>query len=437
MQMIFRKPVAIGPAVRPQARRGTFALEPVTALTRLSDRVSALAERSLEPNPFFLPQFLEPALQALGTKSLRLAVYSDREDIRFFAPVVASTGGMFGRRRFSVWTHPYAPLGTPLVDREAAPAVAADLIRHMRTTRRTLFALPNLPLEGETAELMRHAAGRRGYWTVAERQMRPILHIGAGSGAADFDGMVSQKRRRELDRQLRRLCETGAVSLMSARAGSEIETAFQMFAALEAGGWKGRRGTAIARKNAVHEFARAAVMQLAQIGHAAIDVMRVGDRPIAALIRLETGGLSIPWKIAFDEEYAAFSPGKQLMCDETRRWLADGSVARVDPVCEQDNPLMASLWPEREPYGTLLVSAERWGLSARMAAGMAEAKGAAKRSLKSLLRRGKSGGKQPAKPAAAPPPKPTAKQPAKPKAKPAPTAAGPKRPRQKPVGRST
>ena len=51
--------------------------------------------------------------------------------------------------------------------------------------------------------------------------------------------------------------------------------------------------------------------------------------------------MSIPWKVAFDEEFAAFSPGKQLMCDETRRWLADPKIERVDPVCEEDNPMMA------------------------------------------------------------------------------------------------
>ena len=61
---------------------------------------------------------------------------------------------------------------------------------------------------------------------------------------------------------------------------------------------------------------------MAQSGNATIDVLRVGEKPIAALIRLEQGGLSIPWKVAFDEEFAASSPGKQLMCDETRRWLA-------------------------------------------------------------------------------------------------------------------
>ena len=65
--MIVRQAVPFGSAARarpqPQSRRGAFALEPVEALPRLSERIGRLAERALEPNPFFLPEFLEPAIQ--------------------------------------------------------------------------------------------------------------------------------------------------------------------------------------------------------------------------------------------------------------------------------------------------------------------------------------------------------------------------------------
>ncbi len=385
MQMLFRNPVAAQPVPRPRARRGTFALEPVEALPRLAERVSALAERSLEPNPFFLPEFLEPAIQALGRNSLRLATYSDKDDMRFFAPVVTGSG-MLGGRRFGVWTHPYAPLGSPLIDRDMADHVGDALFRHMRKSGRRLFTVPQLPLAGPTAEVLRAAATRHGAWAVAERQLRPVLHPSTAGGVETFDQMVSHRRRRELDRQLRRLCEAGAVSFMSARTASEIETAFNAFTNLEGSGWKGRRGTAMVRRQKVHDFARIAVMQLAQAKHATIDVMRVGDKPIAALIRFDLGSLSIPWKIAFDEGFAAFSPGKQLMADETRHWLHEATVERVDPVCEEDNPLLALLWREREEYGTLLVGSSRLGIGVRLRAGTIDMKSATKRHLKALLR---------------------------------------------------
>ena len=381
------------PAPKPRApRRGAFALEPADALPRLADRIEALAERSLEPNPFFLPDFLQPAIAALGRYGLKLAIFSDRDDLRFFAPVVAIGSGITHGPRLRVWTHPYAPLGTPLTDRDGAQPAAEALLTHLRSSRRRLIEIPDLPLNGPTAECLRAAAGRAGHWTEAARQNRPILQVGE-AGGPEFEDMVSQKRRRELDRQLRKLGEAGAVSLMTAESVTEIESAFNSFIALEASGWKGRSGTALRRSRSIHDFARNAVLRFAENGRAAIDLLRVGEEPVAALIRLDHGGLSIPWKITFDERFAAVSPGKQLMCDATRRWLAGTSPSRVDPVCEEDNPLIAGLWTGREPYGTLILSPGRWGLGARMRAATVNLRHAGSTQAKRLLRGAKSPGK--------------------------------------------
>ena len=386
--MILKRAASFGTIGRavPQPRRGTFALEPVEALPRLADRITALAERSLEANPFFLPEFLGPAIEALGVKGLKLATFSDRDDLRFFAPVVASPGGLIAGAKLRVWTHSYAPLGSPLMEREVAPQVADSLIKYLRTSERTLFSIPDLPLRGPAAKALRGAAERRGFWTEAGRNQRPILDAEGEDGSDAFDRMVSQRRRRELWRQLRRLCEAGAVSIMTARTASEIDAAFNMFVALEASGWKGRRGTAMRRSRAIHQFGHLAVTQMAQSGQAAIDVMRVGERAVAALIRLESVGLSVPWKIAYDESFAAYSPGKQLMCDATRRWLEDPWVKRVDPVCEEGNRLVTSLWTGREPYGTLLLSPNRWTIGARLRAAAMNIGSFGKRQAKALIR---------------------------------------------------
>jgi hypothetical protein len=386
MQMVFPRAAAAATTGRPRSltRRGAFALERVEALPHLAERIGRLAERALEPNLFFLAEFLQPALLALGSNDVRLATFSDREDLRFFAPVRVRGGKILGRPGLSVWTHPYAPLGSPLIDGDMADQVAAALMSYLRTSGRTLFSVSELPLRGPAASALRIAAQHRGFWTEAGHQTRPILIPGANAPGA-FDQMVPQKRRRELERQLRKLSEAGAVSHMSARSGADIEAAFAIFIALEASGWKGRRGTALQATGAVLEFARGAVMQLAHQGRAGIDVLRVGERPVAALIRLDHAGLSIPWKIAYDEEFAIFSPGKQLICDQTRRWLGDTATRRVDPVCEENNPLLTNLWPGREPYGTLLVSSSRPGFAARLEARMIDMRRAAKRQAKALL----------------------------------------------------
>jgi len=391
MQMIFQRSAAVtARVIRPQPRRGSFALEPVQALPRLAARIEALAERAVETNPFFLPAFLEPALRGLGRRGLKLAIFSDRSDLRFFAPVVSTGAQIFGRPQLRVWTHPYAPLGTPLIDSGGTDQVAEALLEHIKSSGRSVLLIPDLPLEGKAAAALRRGAAGRGFSIEAGRQARPVLIPPLLGGLPGFDAMVNQKRRRELDRQLRRMSEKGAVSFMSARTPSDVEAAFGMFAALEAEGWKGRRGTALSRRRAVHDFARVAVLQMAAQGHAAIDVLRVGEQPVAALIRFDFGGLSVPWKITYHERFAAYSPGKQLMCDETRRWLMDSTVIRVDPVCEEDNPLMAALWSERESYGTMILSPSRVGVAARTKAASIGLRSAAKALAKRIVAPGLS-----------------------------------------------
>ncbi len=394
--MTLERTVSAKAARRPasQPRRAAFSLQPVTSLPRLAHGIAELADRALEPNPFLLPEFLEPAIRAFGPSRLKLATVSDRGELRFFAAVVDGVGLLAGPQ-LRVWTHPYAPLGVPLMQAGAAAQVGDAVLKYLHTSGRHLIALPDMPLAGAAAKALKAAAARRGFWTEAGRQLRPILHADSAEGLAAFERMASPKRRRELDRQLRKLSETGAVSFMSARSGSELQSAFAAFSALEAAGWKGARGTALKRRADAHVFARAAVERLAQDGRAAVDVLRVGERPVAALIRFEHGGLSIPWKIAYDEDFSSFSPGRQLICDETRRWLSDPAIKRVDPVCEQDNPLFAGLWRETEPYGTLLITDRRWGVGARAKALVIGLRAGAKSRVKSLVS-GRPAGARPA-----------------------------------------
>jgi CelD/BcsL family acetyltransferase involved in cellulose biosynthesis len=370
------EPLARG---RPVVRKAALALEPVAALSRLAERIHALSERALQPNPFLLPAFLGPAIEAMGPSSLRLATLTDRNDIRFFAPVLVRA------TRLTVWTSPYFPLGAPLIEAETCEQVVEALLEQMRVNGRRLLIMPNMPLLGPAAECIRSVAERTGSTLTAERQARPILR--GGGGVAAFDEMVPAKRRRDLERQLRKLGEAGGVSHVTATSPSEVDAAFGSFLALEAAGWKGRRGTAMQRRRATRRFATEAVAGLARKGAVRIDTLRVGEKPAAVLIRFEQSGLAIPWKIAYDESLSTLSPGKQLMADATRRWLADGVTTRVDPVCEEDNPTVGLLWRHREPYGTLMVAIARWSFEAHLRASLLDLRMKAKRRVKDFLAR--------------------------------------------------
>ena len=104
-----------------------------------------LAARALEPNAFYEPAFALAAAPVFGRDAGAVLVWSGASPRRLlgFFPARIET------RRYGVnlpvlvgWTHPYAPLGVPLVEREAAETVIAAWLAHLAADA----ALPGLVL---------------------------------------------------------------------------------------------------------------------------------------------------------------------------------------------------------------------------------------------------------------------------------------------------
>lgn len=379
------KPPAAIAASTDAPRRCRLTIEPIFALRRLGPDVEALARRAVEPNPFFLPDFLGAAA-AFAPPRLWLACLWWGDRLVLFAPVVMPLRPSAWRAA-AVWTHPYAPLGSPLVDREAAATWCQAFIAALAEHGVQRLGLPDMPLRGSLAEALRSAAKASGrHVLTAAAADRPILDV-AGSRRAGNRPLPAKKRQKEMARQLRRLAELGGVGFTTAQGRDAVTGAFAVFAELEAAGWKGRRGTALGRRADAFAFAEQAIVALAASGHAEIDLMQVGGAPVAALVRLRCGALAVPWKIAYDERYAAYSPGKQLMQRATEAWRGEATLDRVDPVCEEGNPMLSVLWPGTEPYGALTVAAPGAPLAAaRLQAALADAGARLRRSAR-LLRR--------------------------------------------------
>ena len=117
--------------------------------------------------------------------------------------------------------------------------------------------------------------------------------------------MLSSRRRRQFARQLRRLAETGAVTVEATAEPDRVRARFEEFLALEARGRKGRRGTALASSVATAAFARDVVFNRSERGTVRIASIRVGERPVAIVVSFVAGATAYAWRIAYDEDFAA------------------------------------------------------------------------------------------------------------------------------------
>jgi CelD/BcsL family acetyltransferase involved in cellulose biosynthesis len=345
---------------RPERR---LAIYPASAGFDLIEELDHLCARTIEPNVFFNPRFLAPAMPRLEDREVRLAVIRDGDEVRsrlrLLVPFSIERPQVpLGISVMRTWSSPFGPLGTPLLDRDDPAGVIEDFFamlarRHLKLPK--VFVLPEMRLDGPVASLIGAVAESRGLTLVTTGQAeRPFLE-------SDLDGeeYLKQSLRphhlREFRRLRRRFGELGKVEHVVARTADEIRLAVEAFLTLEASGWKGRERTAMAIDRYRAAFAREALDRLSEQDLCRVHSLTLDGRPIACLIVLIEAGVAYTWKTAYDEAYAQFSPGTLLMIDVTKQHLDDPNIVTTDSCAVPDHPVMSRLWMERKPIGTLVV----------------------------------------------------------------------------------
>ncbi len=347
-------------ASRPERR---LAVYPASAGFELVDELDFLSARAVEPNVFFNPRFLTPAMPRLEDRDVRLAVIRDgdeyRSRLRLLAPfTVEKPAAPVGVPIIRIWSHPFGPLGAPLVDRDDPVGVIEDFISMLSRPHLKLpqvLVLPDLRLNGAVVPLLETVAEARGLsLLIVDRTERPLLQ-----SELDAETYLKASLRphhfREFRRLKRRLAELGSLEHCVARGPEEIADAIESFLTLEVSGWKGRERTAMAIDRYRAAFAREAVHRLAERDQCRIHSLTLDGRTIASLIVLVESGRAYTWKTAYDENYAAFSPGTLLMIEVTAQHLDDPNITTTDSCAVPDHPVMSRLWSERLPMGTVVV----------------------------------------------------------------------------------
>ncbi len=112
----------------------------------------------------------------------------------------------------------------------------------------------------------------------------------------------------------------------------------------------------------IRAFMEQAVTGLARDGKARIARLIAAGRPIAALVTLQSGTTAWCWKIAYDESFARYSPGVQLLLETTQELLDDPNITRADSCATADHPMIDHVWRERLALADHLM--QRWTAAA-------------------------------------------------------------------------
>jgi CelD/BcsL family acetyltransferase involved in cellulose biosynthesis len=336
-------------------------------LLEIEEEWRALAAAASEPNPFMEPMAALPAL--------------DYPDTQAVFAVVAWGGDPAGRRRLDgmlllkpwrrsrflpsavqSWNYRLRAYGEPLIRSGREHVFWTSMLPHLDDLPGfSVLRLAQLHDRSASTAALREVAAEFGRPLYETRRFERAMLRGPVD-RSDYVARLSTKMLREQKRRRRRLEELGAVSFHRLEAAEDPLSWIDTLVALEALGWKGRRGVAAASEPHVEGLVRRVLVEAHGAGRLDMRRLDLDGKPISMLAHIESGRTAISFKIAYDEDYARYSPGVLLQMDYLERGLA---LNWVDSCATPGHPMFETLWLDRREIVTLMLPFDR--VSARIA----------------------------------------------------------------------
>jgi CelD/BcsL family acetyltransferase involved in cellulose biosynthesis len=324
-------------------------------LERIVPEWEALARAALERNPFYEHWMLRPALEAYGVRAdLRIVlVWSGNELAGLFPFERITRYKGLPVSALASWRHPHCLLCTPLV--------RAD---HARECLAALFDAIEAPLVEFRYLVAGEPFHRALAGGLAARGAQSVVNRSYERGLLrKHRATISARFRRQAARNERRLKGLAHVALAP---HDDIGPWIDDFLRLEASGWKGRDGGAMACSETNGRYFREILTSAHARGRLLFCGLDVEGRAIARRCSFTAGEGAYAFKIAYDEEFAEFSPGALLELDNVRQVDADPRIQWMDAFTEANVLAVERLWPDRRTIETRVAGLGAWG---RLAAG--------------------------------------------------------------------
>ncbi|MBX3412894.1 MAG: GNAT family N-acetyltransferase [Pirellulales bacterium] len=323
-----------------------------------------LAEMSLEPNVFYEPALFLPAWESIaaGAQVEVALVFGANRKYPAGPPVLCGMFPLDRRRTYHgipcptivLWHYVHCFLCTPLVRRDFAAETFGAFLDWVGThAGAALVQWKLLGAGGDVERLLVEELHRRErpFW-ITDRHTRAVFRP-AENAEAYAQAAMPRKRRHELRRLERRLAEQGQLEYALWQPGDDLAAWLDEFLELEACGWKGRQGTAIACRHEEVTFFRNAAEEAVVRGRLMLLAMRFQGRSIAMKCNFLSHSAGFAFKVAFDESYASYSPGTLLEIENIARLHERPDCTWMDSCAIQDHPMINRLWHDRRTIASL------------------------------------------------------------------------------------
>jgi CelD/BcsL family acetyltransferase involved in cellulose biosynthesis len=344
-------------------------LENAAAAAPFVDAWERLANDPLERNVFTEPWFLLPALDHFAREEpARIGLALRSEELTGVFPFVrrAKWNGL-PVPTVQGWVHSQAYLGTPLLHREAKKAKqAVDLF--LSSCADGLVELEDVSGDGDFMRLLMEVVTERQFpWLLTNSTTRPILVPRASADeymAAALDGDA----RRKLRSKEKGLASLGQVRTKTVETPSELDEWISLYLRLEKAGWKGTHGSALVDHPDARRYFETVVREGFRRGRVTAITLSSGERPVAVKINFKSGDEWFAYKIAYDEDFARYSPGLLLEVDNVRRMHSIPGARAMDSCTGPTTRVFRDLWLDRRAIHSVTIAVGREPASLFLAA---------------------------------------------------------------------
>jgi CelD/BcsL family acetyltransferase involved in cellulose biosynthesis len=328
-------------------------------LRAYADQLAHLYDRALDDNLFLGPDFFLPLVAgSRHSRRVQAVLVWDgapgRSDLVGFLPLARTLSQTMPLAIFRGFRHPLLSSSLPLVDAKAAEATWIAMLDALAASRfRAVLELDNLVRSSPALAALESAAAKSGR-LVAWSEPRERSQIVPVSSCEEYLSGIRGKNRQELRRARRRLEELGDVEF-TAFEGEDLPRGIDEFLRIEASGWKGKSGTAMAIDPEMYAFVREALTAKASRPGVRVELLSVGGKAIAANLFLLGRDHAGSLKSGYDESYRAFAPGKLLDLDAVRTLHSGRWTPRIDSLAQMGHAV-EHVWLERLPIANALIA---------------------------------------------------------------------------------
>jgi CelD/BcsL family acetyltransferase involved in cellulose biosynthesis len=282
-------------------------------LERVASEWEELAERSAA-KPFQRPAWFSAWWGAFGDGVLQVAVLRRNGAVVGTMPLLRDR---YQLRSPTNWHTPaFGPLATSQEDEE-------ELLMRVFSLEIAIVSLAMLDFSHGNDQRVTEAARRAGRRVVS----RPLATSPSVVLDGDWEGYergLSKNRRKGIRRRLRGLEAQGEVLFEVDRGEERLDELLEEAFRVEASGWKGERGTAIASGPETRSFYTGVARWAAERGWLRLGFLRLDGRPLAVDFAIEQGGAWYSLKAGYESAYSTYAPGVLLLHAELRHAFASG-----------------------------------------------------------------------------------------------------------------